>query len=1507
MTGSAQAIKLSVSLDHVVHSEILAVTSAMRKNSRWASRSVWRSARDDALASSMGLRRVGSQSSLAVNTTEKRETELMCAFQDLRRDIRDAADIRELPLTKLLDPFLSLIRSPLSTGPITSVALNALASFFTSGLICPSSVDLVPALSDFSRTIAHCKFEASDSSGDEVVMLRILFVLRDCICGPVGRYLGDFEICEMLETVLTTCCQMRLSEILRRSATSCMHALVREVFPCLAYLDPLVEEQKLDEAMTPETPPLSSEKPLYDPYIDSEQTPTESVDVTAAQVNTPTAIPERQSSPYGLPAVTELLRVLINLLDPTDKQHTDSTRLVSLGILNSAFEVAGQQIAKFPSLTALVADHGCKYLFMLARSDNPSVLHSSLRAISSMFETMRSKLKLQQELFLSFTMDRLTAQLPTRLPPSVSRGVSSMQISGGTPLPSPSVNPSLEDGLSETSSAPPARANILPARGETRELLLETFGHLSRQRSFMVDLYANYDCDVNCEDLFERLIGFLVRSVYPSNYSGGFEVHQQTSQLIGLDLILSFVHDLCNRQEGVAEEWREEYPTIAELQRSKGRKQLVLEGAARFNQKPKTALAFLEENGLIYHDEAQGVARPLSLAKFLKECPRLDKKLLGDFISRPDNTAVLNAFIGLFDFKGKPIADAMRELLESFRLPGEAQQIARITETFASIYFATEPPEIETEDAVYVLAYSVIMLNTDLHNPQNRKRMTLLDYQRNLKGVNGKGDFPPDYLQLIYDSIRKREIVMPEEHTGQLGFDYAWKELLQRSRKSGELIICNTPHFDKEMFISVWKPIVAALAFAITHFDDDYVVQRAITGLNQCATQAKKFDLFEVFDYLIAQVAPTTGLIGLPQPTNFNYPVVDVEGQPITVSGLSVKFGANFKGQLAAVVLFTIVNGNAATIRDGWSKIFEIYQILFLHSLLPPRLLQMEEFLGGSSMIPLQGAPSTPAPIPRSDGGLLSALSSYLMTPYGASSENVISEASDVEIENTLCSVDCISTCRLDELYQEVRQLDAAALEAVLDGLRDIADRRVDEKWTDSESADMSTRAYDPGAVFLLEVMVSMTLQAPQHVAQLWPIVFQHLNSMLSHAISYSMLLVERAVVGLLRLCVLITDKPSLRDQLYLAFDLLGSLPPVVLNGVAEQIMSGVLKIVGSTEGLVRTRTEWALLLRLVKATVSHPGAGKISLDMLEYLLKGDERQNPVTIENFPAILSALQDFAFVAGNIIENQRTQKPVPGIPREPVVDRGLRAIDLIFDMKKFLPSLLDNSVVPYRQAWHQLCLPLLVILAHQCSNPSRDIRHHSMTQLQRILLSQQLYPSGSEDFDHSYVEEIFNRAVFPLIDELLKPQVFQRDEAGMSETRLRASTLLCKVFLHFEIKQSTEEKDIRVLWIQILDLLDRLMNIDKHGPLYEAVPESLKNVILVMYSSGILVPPSSEDSRTKSQRDLWAASQERLERFLPGFLTEIIPEAKPLSSAEVATERQEAYGSRHSNKSSSISIL
>lgn len=69
--------------------------------------------------------------------------------------------------------------------------------------------------------------------------------------------------------------------------------------------------------------------------------------------------------PYGLPAIKELLRVLISLLNPHEHKHTDSMRIMALSILNVAFEVGGRSISRFESLRNLVADDFCKYLFQV--------------------------------------------------------------------------------------------------------------------------------------------------------------------------------------------------------------------------------------------------------------------------------------------------------------------------------------------------------------------------------------------------------------------------------------------------------------------------------------------------------------------------------------------------------------------------------------------------------------------------------------------------------------------------------------------------------------------------------------------------------------------------------------------------------------------------------------------------------------------------------------------------------------------------------------------------------------------------------------------------------------------------------------------------------------------------------------------------------------------------------------------------------------------------------------
>jgi len=60
-----------------------------------------------------------------------------------------------------------------------------------------------------------------------------------------------------------------------------------------------------------------------------------------------------------------------------------------------------------------------------------------------------------------------------------------------------------------------------------------------------------------------------------------------------------------------------------------------------------------------------------------------------------------------------------------------------------------------------------------------------------------------DYQQTIYDQIRKREIVMPEEHTGQVGFEYAWKELLARSKQAGTIKL---PHGELDSYIVPQAP-----------------------------------------------------------------------------------------------------------------------------------------------------------------------------------------------------------------------------------------------------------------------------------------------------------------------------------------------------------------------------------------------------------------------------------------------------------------------------------------------------------------------------------------------------------------------------------------------------------------------------------------------------------------------------------------------------------------------------
>ena len=118
------------------------------------------------------------------------------------------------------------------------------------------------------------------------------------------------------------------------------------------------------------------------------------------------------------------------------------------------------------------------------------------------------------------------------------------------------------------------------------------------------------------------------------------------------------------------------------------------------------------------------------------------------------------SFLSELDFSPLVFDEALRFFLSLFRLPGEAQQIDRVVQNFAERYHTVHPSIFSSPDTAYVLAFSVIMLNTDAHSSQipAERKMTLAEFLRNNRGIDNGTDLPDDFMSRLYRSIIAHEI-----------------------------------------------------------------------------------------------------------------------------------------------------------------------------------------------------------------------------------------------------------------------------------------------------------------------------------------------------------------------------------------------------------------------------------------------------------------------------------------------------------------------------------------------------------------------------------------------------------------------------------------------------------------------------------------------------------------------------------------------------------------------------
>jgi len=129
---------------------------------------------------------------------------------------------------------------------------------------------------------------------------------------------------------------------------------------------------------------------------------------------------------------------------------------------------------------------------------------------------------------------------------------------------------------------------------------------------------------------------------------------------------------------------------------------------------------------------------------------------------------------------------ALRKFQSSFRLPvrlsslfdflfslslflqGEAQKIEQLMKVFGQRYCVTNSSS--NVDTIFILAFAIIMLNTDLHsrNIKPEKKMRLEQFIKNLRAIDDGEDLDINYLTGIYERIRAQEFRPDNDHVTQV-------------------------------------------------------------------------------------------------------------------------------------------------------------------------------------------------------------------------------------------------------------------------------------------------------------------------------------------------------------------------------------------------------------------------------------------------------------------------------------------------------------------------------------------------------------------------------------------------------------------------------------------------------------------------------------------------------------------------------------------------------------------
>ncbi|KAK6911891.1 Sec7 domain [Dillenia turbinata] len=1413
----------------IINSEIGAVLAVMRRNVRW------------------GVQYVSDEDQL--------DHSLIRSLKALRKQIFSRLYHWEtIDPVVYLQPFLDVIRSDETGAPITGVALSSVYKIVSLDVFDLNTANVQEAMHLVVDAVTSCRFEVTDPASEEVVLMKILQVLLACMKSKASVMMSNQHVCNIVNTCFRVVHQAGTKgELLQRIARHAMHEVVRCIFSYLSNID----TTDLTSVNRGSSTKVEFMVNAHDNSCDFGVKPSENINggseldlqlshsasvsgastSLAADVMDKTTIESdkgketmandmhQPAEGYGIPCMVEILHFFCSLLNISEhlgtgpKSNTiafdEDVPLFVLGLINSAIELGGVSFSRHPSLLSLIQDELFGNLMHFGLSMSPLILSMVSSVVLNLYYHMRAELKLQLEAFFSCVILRLAQ----------SRYGASYQ---------------------------------------QQEVGMEALVDFCRQKNFMVEMYANFDCDMSCSNVFEDLANLLSKSAFPVNgplssmhvlaLDGLIAVIQGMAERIGNDSIgfrqapvddqeyTSFWSVKCDNYNDPSH-W---VPFV--LQRKHIKKKLMI-GVDHFNRETKKGLQFLQGTHLLPDPlDAQ------SVACFFRYAAGLDKNLVGDFLGNHDEfcVQVLHEFARTFDFRDMNLDTALRLFLETFRLPGESQKIQRVLEAFSERYFEQSPQILANKDAALLLSYSIIMLNTDLHNAQVKRKMTEEDFIRNNRRINGGNDLPREFLSELYHSICKNEIrTTPEQSTGLPEMTASrWINLIYKSRKTAPYIVPDSRAFlDQDMFSIISGPTIAAISVVLDHAEHEDVFRECFDGFLAVAKISSCYHLVDVLDEVVVSLCKFTSLMN-----SSHY------------EDSILAFGEDTKAKMATVTVFTIANMYGDFICRGWKTIVECILSLHRLGLLPACVagvgsddLELSADLQKGKTVANSVSQTTSGGTPKRTSSLMGRFSQLL---YLDTEEPKLPPSEDEIAAHQSC-LQTVQECQIDNVFTESKFLQADSLKNLVGALTAVAGRPQKGYYS---LEDENT------VVLCLELLIAITLNNRDRIALIWKDVYEHISSVVQSSVMPGAP-VEKAVFGLLRICHrLLPYKENLAEELLRSLQLILKLDARVADAYCEQITVEVNRLVKANATHIRSQAGWRTIASLLSITARHPEAAEAGFDTLSFIMSDGAHLLPA---NYMLCIDASRQFA-------ESRLGQ-----------LERSMRSVDLMAGSVACLAqwsieaqkALTEVDAAKMLQDIGEMWLRLVQGLKKVCLDQREEVRNHCLLSLQRCLtgvdVSQLLCSVWLQCFD---------LVIFPLLDDLLEiaQDRSQKEYRSMEGTLYLAMKLMSKAFL-YSLPHILQSTNICNLWGGVLIRMENYMKVKIRGKrsekLHEVVPELLKNSLLVMRTEGLLVRAGDQ-----SGGNLWEMTWLHVNKIAPSLWAEVFPDREPQQSQQKQGEAE-----------------